>query len=540
MLSIKDIEIISGISLISSDSSIALNSGILSKEANEQIKVKQYKEICEEWAKLNNIKFINEINIESIDLEILREISLDIWEKLISIPLKLDNIPIIALSEPFNFEKIEMLQMLISKDIKIAYINPGLILSEISKIKSIEQKNRISSIINKDQSRLNNNENIFDLEKTSEEDSPAVCFVNNVIKEASEMGASDIHFESKDNGISSRIRKDGKMKNKYKTSNVFKGQVIARLKFMAGLDTSESRKPQDGRLKIKFAGKIVDLRINSMPSLHGERIVARFLGKNSYKEISSHSYFNNNIIKIFDKISKMQEGLVLITGPTGSGKTSTLYTILNKVNRISRNVITIEDPVEGEIDNVSQIQVQPKIGFNFQDALKHVLRQDPDVIMMGEIRDGITAKTSIQAAITGHLLLSTLHTPDAKTVPLRLIDMGIDTFAIASSLKYIFSQRLISKLCNKCKEKIKNEFIASKGCSFCDMGYDGRIAILEYIEVNDCIRDMINNKASSCAIWQQALDSNQAMSMEKYGKELVKNGLIDSITLNKCLEGVNE
>jgi type II secretory ATPase GspE/PulE/Tfp pilus assembly ATPase PilB-like protein len=288
------------------------------------------------------------------------------------------------------------------------------------------------------------------------------------------------------------------------------------------MDIAESRRPQDGRIRLKTENKDLDVRVSTFPTIHGENVVMRLLDKSAVVLGLEDLGFDKNALIFFDKLIRHPNGIILVTGPTGSGKTTTLYSTLSTISTMEKNIITIEDPVEYELPLIRQTQVNPKAGITFADGLRAILRQDPDIIMVGEIRDKETAEIAIQASLTGHLVLSTLHTNDAPSSLTRLIDMGVEPFLISSSVIGILAQRLVRKICEKCKEKYspdesvlrdlaispKEQFYRGKGCSECkNTGYRGRIGIFELLMIDDSIKKMINEKASSDQIMDKAISA---------------------------------
>jgi type IV pilus assembly protein PilB len=341
-------------------------------------------------------------------------------------------------------------------------------------------------------------------------DAPVIALVNGILSEAVRRKASDIHCEPYEKRFRVRMRVDGVL---YETAQIpveMKRAVIARLKVMARLDISESRIPQDGRMKLKFGNQEIDFRVNSMPTIFGEKVVLRQLNKSNVNLKLDALGFETEQMKTFKKGIYSPTGMVLVTGPTGSGKTTTLYSALMELNQISDNVSTAEDPVEYNLEGINQVQVNKDVGLTFPAVLRALLRQDPDVILVGEVRDYETAEVAIQAALTGHLVLSTLHTNDAPSTIVRLTNMGIEPFLVVASLNTIVAQRLLRRLCTECavdrvlpKEKIaefgfdparadKLKFREPRGCSQCNnTGYRGRMAIYEVMEFSQALKEMV-------------------------------------------------
>lgn len=383
-------------------------------------------------------------------------------------------------------------------------------------------------------------EDVFSLQKEIE-DAPVVKLVNLIISDAVRREASDIHIESYEKQFRVRYRIDGILYEVMFPPMKLRPAIVSRLKIMADLDIAERRLPQDGRIKIKVQNKTIDLRVSSLPTLFGEKIVMRILDKSSLTLDLTRLGFEEAELSKFEKCIKRPYGIILITGPTGSGKTTTLYSALHTINIPETNIMTAEDPVEYNLMGINQVQTKAEIGLTFASSLRSFLRQDPDIIMVGEIRDYETAEIAIKAALTGHLVFSTLHTNDASSAINRLLNMGIEPFLISSSLLMSLAQRLVRKICQKCKveveitQKTKNMFereneivehlYQGKGCEFCNnTGYKGRLAIYEIMPLNDSIRELILIKAPSEEIKRKAIESGMN-SLRKSAILKCKQGL---------------
>ena len=351
---------------------------------------------------------------------------------------------------------------------------------------------------------------------------PIIQLVNMLIVQGVKDRASDIHIEPNEVGLLIRFRIDGILHDIRTLPNKIKSAIISRVKILAKMDIAERRLPQDGRFQVKFGTKEVDLRVSTIPTVFGEKVVLRLLDKSKGLISLEKLGFLPDQLTQFESIISKSYGIILLTGPTGSGKTTTLYAALNRVNSKDKNIITVEDPVEYKLDRINQIQVKPKINLVFANALRSILRQDPDIMMIGEIRDTETAQIAVQAALTGHLVFSTLHTHDAASALTRLIDMDIEPFLISSSVIGVLAQRLVRVICEKCKEKYipeeyilrglnikkelknkKNKFTLFRGtgCHFCkNTGYYGRTSIYELIVLDEKIKSLIVSKASSNVI----------------------------------------
>ena len=347
----------------------------------------------------------------------------------------------------------------------------------------------------------------------SEDDAPVIRLVNTLISQALKDRASDIHIEPFDSGVVVRFRIDGMLHTIVRPPKGVQAAITSRIKVMADLDIAEKRHPQDGRFRVKIAGREVDVRVSLLPTAHGERVVMRLLDRGARILTLPELGMSSAQLQMMQGMVKSAHGIVLVTGPTGSGKSTTLYAALMEVDRSNRNVMTIEDPIEYQIDGVSQMQVQPKIGVTFAAGLRSILRQDPDIVMVGEIRDMETAEIAIQASLTGHLVFATLHTNDALSSIVRLQDMGIEPYLVASSLIMVQAQRLVRRLCSHCRQlqratgdmwklfELAPEnypdvayVYQAHGCEHClGTGYSGRVAIYEMLPVSDLMRHAIHD-----------------------------------------------
>lgn len=359
-------------------------------------------------------------------------------------------------------------------------------------------------------------------------DPSVIKFLNEVLSDSIKQRATDIHFEPSENDLRIRYRIDGILYEVPCPAAIkhFQASIATRIKVMANLDIAEKRRPQDGRINIKMGNELYDLRISIMPTLFGESIGIRLLPRsNPAIGLEEGLGLSPEGLAVLDKTIKRPHGIILVTGPTGSGKTTTLYTCLNKINSTQRKILTIEDPIEYQLSGITQMQVEPKIGFTFANALRSMLRHDPDVMMLGEIRDAETAELAVRISLTGHLVFSTLHTNDAAGAIIRLLDMGIDSFLVSSSVILIIAQRLVRLICPHCKEKSEQSFFHGRGCEACRFsGYKGRTGIFEMLEVSDEIREMILKKLPAHRIKEKAVSSGMKV-LKEAGLEKVKEGL---------------
>jgi len=389
---------------------------------------------------------------------------------------------------------------------------------------------------------------VFDFEKL-----PIVEIVNEIIIDATKHRASDIHFDPHDQNLKVRIRIDGALIDYCIVPNEFKRNLITRVKIISGMNITENRLPQDGAIKTSLNGVPLDMRVSSLPTNQGEKIVIRILDYSmSIQGLEKLGFTKDN----YDKIIKMintPNGIILTTGATGSGKSTTVYSILQKLNKEESNIITVEDPVEMDLPGINQVQVSSEIGLTFANVLRSILRQDPDIIMIGEIRDDETAEIAVRASITGHLVLSTLHTNDSLNTIERLLDMDVERYLLAASLTGIISQKLARKLCPYCRKKVMtnqyqkhlfeknlkvslNEiFVAGDGCEHCMNGYNGRIAIHEVLPINDDIRDAISNNVKKDQL-RELVYKADVKTLLQDGLLKVANGLTSFEEIIKLIE----
>ncbi|HAZ09743.1 MAG TPA: type II secretion system protein GspE [Candidatus Omnitrophica bacterium] len=466
------------------------------------------------------------VNLASyiIDQEVIKLIPETMAQKYKAIPIfKIRDSLTVAMVDPKDIVAIDDLSRKAKCDIESMLSTESAILNAIEQyygtsssfddvIKDIDKKNRFQAEGTE-----------FDSTKLAEiaEEAPVIKLVNMIIMQAVKDKASDIHIEPEETRLAVRFRIDGILHEVFSPPKHMEPALMSRIKVLSKMDIAEKRKPQDGRFNMKALDRDIDLRVSAFPTIYGENIVIRILDRGSILLGLDKVGFSGEIQKEFERLIKYPHGIILVTGPTGSGKTTTLYSALSTIDSEEQNVITIEDPVEYHLGRIRQSQINPKAGLTFATGLRSILRQDPDIIMVGEIRDKETAEISVQAALTGHLVFSTLHTNDASGALSRLIDMGIEPFLISSSIIGILAQRLVRKICDKCKEEYtptddilkamglsgKNGIFKGKGCDACkNTGYKGRIGIFELLIVNDKIRKLIVDKASSDIIKKTAIE----------------------------------
>lgn len=463
---------------------------------------------------------------------------------LIPIDVK-DGCLIVAMADPLNIFAIDDLKLFTNYDIQPVISTTDSIRNSIDKfyrgITTEKVLKEFTDTYNEDVSEENENQ-----EQLEVSNAPIVRLINSTIQQAIDMKASDIHIEPYTEDIRIRFRVDGDLHDIMKLSKNILSPLVTRIKIIGKMDIAEKRIPQDGRVEFNISNKKIDIRISTIPTVHGEKIVLRLLDRENFLLTKEDLGFTQRNMDAFEKLLKQPYGMLLITGPTGSGKTTTLYAILNELNTVEKNIITIEDPVEYKMEGINQVQVNPKAGLTFANGLRSILRQDPDIIMVGEIRDAETAHIAVRAAITGHLVLSTLHTNDSPSSVIRMIDMGVEPYLVSSAVIGVISQRLVKKLCDNCKtpyeasysEKLllgKNPeesitLFKAKGCNRCNNGYIGRRAIHEIMLVDENMRRLINEGKNVDEIRMGAVKSGMVTLMEN-SVDLVLQGItsIDEI-----------
>jgi len=371
-------------------------------------------------------------------------------------------------------------------------------------------------------------------------EAPIIKLVNLIITRAIESRASDIHIEPYEDELKIRYRIDGVLHDVESTPRRLQPAIVSRVKIMAKLNIAERRLPQDGKIRLKVLGKEIDMRVSTIPVLYGESVVIRLLNRESIFINLESLGFPEFALKEFNRLINLPYGIILVTGPTGSGKTTTLYAALDKINSPEKKIITVEDPVEYQLKGINQIQVKPQIGLNFANTLRHIVRQDPDIIMIGEIRDLETAEIAIQSALTGHLVFSTLHTNDAPSAITRLIDMGIEGYLLASTIKGVLAQRLVRVICPHCKQQDKEvtdeerkllgikpsiALYKGRGCEECvGTGYKGRTGIFELFLIDEDIRKLITKNVDTMILKKEAKNKGMKTLIED-GAEKIKQGI---------------
>ena len=436
-----------------------------------------------------------------------------------------------ALSDPPDKMSLQSIKLLVNKDVNIQLAKAGDLDRAFDRLYDREKTKKPTVLKN----------HVKD-EVSIENDSPAVKLFNQLVNTAISNEASDLHIEASFSGLKLRYRVDGKLLELGNSPPEYlKEMLISRIKVLANLNIAEKRLPQDGRITVNVSGRSIDVRVSTIPTINGESIVLRFLDSEKGPNDLTTLGLSNHTLSTLRRLLKAPHGMILTTGPTGSGKTTTLYAALQELNLVERKIITLEDPIEYRVENINQIQINPKVGLNFASLLRSVLRQDPDIIMVGEIRDEETARLATQSALTGHLVLSSLHTNNAFGALNRLLDMGLEPFLINAAVKVIISQRLIRRLCPKCKKsgsvspaeqkqfglKIGMSISRPNGCMSCyQTGYKGRLVLTELLELNDNIRDHVNNsrKVSSmdCSLLPEQTLANAARAHIECGETSIE------------------
>ncbi len=450
---------------------------------------------------------------------------------------KKDNILIVAMVDPLNIFALDDVKLFVKSDIQPVISTREKLLKAIDKFYSEEITKKVLEEFEESFLPITQ-DNIEDTELLEVTTAPIVKLLNSIIEQAVRERASDIHIEPYGEDIRVRFRIDGDLREVMTLAKSSLSGIVTRIKIIGKMNIAEKRLPQDGRVETKISGKEIDMRISTLPTVYGEKIVIRLLDRSNFMFTKEALGFSEDDLEIFNKILAQPYGMILVTGPTGSGKTTTLYTVLQELNQIEKNIITIEDPVEYKLDGINQVQVNTKAGLTFASGLRSVLRQDPDIVMVGEIRDGETAEIAVRAAITGHLVLSTLHTNDSPSTVARLIDMGIEPYLVSSAIIGIVSQRLVKLLCPKCKVSYEASYLEKKilgidekeklilnkavGCSSCNNGYKGRRAVHELMPINETIRQLIDKGANIDELRRQATADGMHTLLESAANLAIK------------------
>ncbi len=482
--------------------------------------------LAEAMATQSGMEYVADPKVKTSALHLLTTVPIGYAKENLAVPLEIDGQTIrLAVVDPGNNQILNDLSVLTGCRIIPCLAEPDKLIAAINQGYETLSGNGDSSIsdIGQDDLDLDSSVQIEDLLDTNDE-APIIRFVNGLITQAYRQRASDIHIEPFEAEVIIRYRVDGILYAVQRPPYRALPNIISRVKIMANLDIAEKRLPQDGRFSVRIAGKQADVRVSTLPTAFGERIVLRLLDKSSGVLELADIGVDAEMLPQIQRMIKKNHGIFLVTGPTGAGKTTTLYSALSAIDSRKQNIITVEDPIEYQLNGVGQIQVNPKIDLTFAQGLRSILRQDPDVIMVGEIRDSETAKIAVQAALTGHLVFSTLHTNDSAGALARLVEMGVEPFLAASALIGVLAQRLVRTICPHCRVSYRPDeqllaelfdntaipgdatFYHGRGCSHCmDVGYLGRTGLYELLEVTDAIRHLVTSNADAATIRQQSL-----------------------------------
>lgn len=516
------------------------------------IRSKEQLSLKEESAALG-IPFISNVTDDLFSKELVKDIPISWARSQPLLPILYEGVPSLLISRPDDLESLNKVAIVLGRELEPVVTENDILLNAIERCyglygsaSSLQKEEPLPvNVISSEEETTSSP--ICDL-LSSEETSPCARFLNSVLLQAVRENASDIHFEPFSDKFVIRFRIDGILYERFRPSAEMIPSLISRLKVISGMDISEKRLPQDGMAKVRLGEKKIDIRTSTIPVADGERIVLRLLDReDAHHPLEDLGFFGKSLSD-FRNLLKQPNGIIIVSGPTGSGKTTTLYSALGELDALSSNIITIEDPVEYRLDGISQIQVKPKIGLTFASGLRHILRQDPDVVLVGETRDPETAEIAVRASLTGHLVFTTLHTNDAPSAIMRLTDMGVPPYLLASSLRGVLAQRLVRKLCPKCKRQAasglvhsqighlpqnwitrfdENGMMEATGCAECLGGYKGRMAIFEMMTINEELSSLIRSGVEDGRDLREAALRGGMVAMADDGLEKVAMGLTD-------------
>ncbi len=497
------------------------------------MKVVTEEQVAQALATQLDCVYVSVIGVDDVDAELVKKVPINFAKQQRLLPLKADGDGVAVLvADPLDTATLDHARLLLGGDFLTPRIaTQSTIIDAINSVydRSINEAEQVVGEMEAQdlEAAEQTLEEAQDLLDTGDE-APIIRLVNSLLFRAAKERASDIHIEPMERELVVRFRIDGVLVNIIKPPKRYQNSIISRVKIMAQLNIAEKRLPQDGRIKIRLAGRDIDIRVSTIPTIHGESIVMRLLDKNATLLDLAEIGMGQDILKSLDDVIHRSHGIILVTGPTGSGKTTTLYGALSKINTIDVKILTVEDPVEYQLKGINQMPISPKIGLTFASGLRAFLRQDPDIIMVGEIRDKETAEIAIQASLTGHLVLSTVHTNDSAGAVTRLVEMGVEPFLVASSLTAVLAQRLVRRLCPDCRQQYRpsDEEISKLGisrdrfralggelvfrpvgCSVCNkVGYRGRGGIYELLLVDDDIRQLVLRNVDSATIKKKATE----------------------------------
>lgn len=503
----------------------------------------------------------NDLPPINVSRERIKQIPYSFAKKHVLIPIKEEHGAVyVAISDPLNLEPLEELRLMLDMPVKGVYSPKESIQSALHDLYRHEHGAASELIANLGDQGDGRGEDVevYDLLDDTHLQAPIVKLLNLILTEAIQQGASDIHFEPFEDRLRVRYRIDGVLLNRHSPAQEYQAQLLTRIKVMSKLDIAEHRLPQDGRIKLKMGRREIDFRVSTVPVAGGERIVLRILDKGNVILGLDKIGMLPAVFAEFKRLIALPEGIVLVTGPTGSGKTTTLYSAICEMYNEDTNIMTIEDPVEYNLKGIAQISVQPKIKLTFSTGLRHILRQDPDIIMIGEIRDAETAEIAIQSSLTGHLVLSTLHTNDAPSAITRLVDMGVEPYLLSSTVVGILAQRLVRRICPDCKtpyepndrelqstglqrsDLLHGHLFQGQGCPACfGSGYKGRHGVYELMLVNNAIKKQIVKSPDAVELRRIALETGMT-SLLSHGSELARQGITTVAEVLRVTRGVEE
>ena len=500
------------------------------------------------------------INLDQFEVypDVINLIPIEIAQKYLIMPIhRIRSFLTLAMVDPTDLDVIEDIRFRTGLSIQPVIASESGIMNSIEKYYGSSDSLRVKQIVDEIEQAEDTSVNIieeeeedYDIEELtkSTEEAPIITLVNSVFIDSIKKGASDIHFEPYEKAFRVRYRLDGTLYEMMNLAMKFKNPVISRIKILSNMDIAEKRLPQDGRIKVRVKlengnKKDVDMRVSSVPTLFGEKIVVRILDRGMLRLDLTELGFEKQSLESFKKAISSPWGIILVTGPTGSGKTNTLYSAISNLNSVDTNIMTAEDPVEFYLEGINQVNIREKIGLQFSTILRNFLRQDPDIMLVGEMRDFDTVDIAIKAALTGHLVFSTIHTNDAASTITRLVNMNVEPFLIADSVRLIVAQRLVRKLCKSCRQEHKLTPYAledigfspedakkvkvykPKGCSSChNTGYKGRTALFEVLEVSEEIKELILSKAQSKEIKKKAIEQGM-LTLRQSGLYKIKKGI---------------
>lgn len=509
-------------------------------------KIVSEESIAQAFADILNISYLQKINEGTVNTDLLGKIPFKFLKENTIIPIKTPDLTIV-IANPNNYQAIDEIKILLGETAQLNISTPKVINEAINKFYPLEGTKEMIKELGEGETL---EEEAVEFGEIGEGDllgmaqeAPIIKMVNHILFQAVKQSASDIHIEPLEKELNVRYRIDGILHIAFSPPKRIQGALVSRIKIMSNMNIAEKRKPQDGRIQIKIADKAIDLRVSALPTIFGEKIVMRLFDKSGgFIPLEKMGFSKRDYTVIIHSI-ELPNGIILVTGPTGSGKTTTLYAILNRLNKPDVSIVTVEEPVEQQMNGISQVAVNEKAGVTFSSALRSILRQDPDIIMIGETRDQETAQIAIQASLTGHLVLTTLHTNNAPASITRLLDMGVEPYLISSSVTCIMAQRLVRKLCPQCKQAYKPDaamikslgltakeaqkitFYKAVGCNECTAtGYKGRLPIFEIMQMTPEIARLTIEQADANRIREAAIKDGMTLLLQD-GIEKIKEGL---------------